>query len=203
LSDVTDPYCFPGTSVLRNKLGFADALTLGGAERDLVELRDVQLKMNPLSGTYDLSHLREFHRSLFQDVYEWAGELRTVDIVKDSAYFCKSELIESQAVGIFAAMNAEGPLSKDVEEAANWLGFHLGEINALHPFREGNGRAQRALIWQYARDGGWNIDWTQVDPDENSAASWEAMAGSSTRLSNLILSVISPVISPPSAGYAS
>jgi cell filamentation protein len=198
LSDPADTYSIPGTDVLKNLLGLRDAATLADVERDLVELRDVALKRAPLVGKYDFAHLCAFHRWLFQDIYAWAGKPRTVDITKDQALFCRAALIEAQAPAIFTALEQEPPLSKDPTLAADRLAYHLGEVNALHPFREGNGRAQRAFLWQFALEGGWHVDWTGLDPDENIAASWAAMKGSPGHLAGLLVPLLAPVIDPPS-----
>lgn len=194
-----DPYLLPGSDVLRNLLGLTNAQALCDAERDLVELRDVALKVAPLPGDYDFDHLCAVHHWLFQDVYEWAGKPRTVDIGKDEALFCRVEHLARQATAIFAALGQERPLSKDPTEAADRLAFHLGEINALHAFREGNGRAQRAFIWQYALENGWRVDWTGLDPHANIQASWAALASSHTPLAHLLEPLLAPVIEKPAA----
>lgn len=137
MSDPADTYSIPGTDVLKNLLGLRDAATLADVERDLVELRDVALKRAPLVGKYDFAHLCAFHRWLFQDIYAWAGKPRTVDITKDQALFCRAALIEAQAPAIFTALEQEPPLSKDPTLAADRLAYHLGEVNALHPFERG------------------------------------------------------------------
>ena len=74
-----DPYVIPGTHVLRNRLGITEARKLDRVERRLAGDRIVQ---GAPTGSFDLSHLRAIHRHLFQDVYDWAGELRTVEIFK-------------------------------------------------------------------------------------------------------------------------
>lgn len=194
MTDSFDPYLLAGGNVLRNKLGLTDELALRDAERDLVELRDVHLKRSLLRGEYDLAHLRAFHFALFQDVYDWAGELRTVNITKERSLFCRFDLLEQSSIEIFSALTKEPILSRDPSDASQRLGFYLGEINALHPFREGNGRAQRAFLWQYALTNGWKIDWSGVSVQENITASWQAMKGDFELISRVLLRVMSPVV---------
>ena len=70
MSDDADPYTYPGSAVLRNKLGLTDAAKLDRLERQLVSQRAAE---GIPDGDFDLAHLRAIHRHLFQDVYEWAG----------------------------------------------------------------------------------------------------------------------------------
>jgi cell filamentation protein len=84
----TDPYSLPN-GTLRNRLGIDDAKALEAAEADITGARLVALRQLHLPGSYDLDHLRAFHRYIFGDVYEWAGELRRVDITKFDT-FCRA-----------------------------------------------------------------------------------------------------------------
>ena len=77
--DGTDSYVHPGTEVLRNKAGIREQVALDAFEADVTAVRMLELTENPLPGAFDLPHIRAMHRYLFQDVYGWAGELRTVD----------------------------------------------------------------------------------------------------------------------------
>ncbi len=84
---------------------------------------------------------------LEQDVYEWAGELRDIDLSKGNSYFANHPHIASAAELIFQKLAKEGYLKgSDVTAFSERAAYYLGEINALHPFREGNGRAQREFI---------------------------------------------------------
>jgi cell filamentation protein, protein adenylyltransferase len=105
-----DPYVYPGTDVLRNVLGIRDASELERIEASLTYLRSPLLAFQPIPGDYDLTHLREFHRYLFGDLYEWAGELRTVVLAKTDL-FCLPEHIESYGTEIFSELSKERQLS--------------------------------------------------------------------------------------------
>ena len=83
-----DPFLDPRTGVFRNRLGITDRAELAAAERTLTGVRVDQLRRRRVAGRYDLDHLRAFHWTIFQDVYPWAGQLRTVLIVKAGASFC-------------------------------------------------------------------------------------------------------------------
>jgi cell filamentation protein len=90
-----DPYTDPATGVLRNRLSITDAALLDAAEAHFVAERSRELSRTPLEGGFDLAHLQAIHCYLFQDVYEWAGELRTIDIAKGGHLFAHHPYIES------------------------------------------------------------------------------------------------------------
>lgn len=172
-----DPYTDPLTGVLRNQLGLPTAVELQAAEREITHAALIFLKESPVPPSYDLRHLCAIHRRIFGDIYEWAGQLRTVAIAKGS-WFCLPQYIESSAAEIFRALHGENllrGLPRDV--FTERLAYYLGEVNAVHPFREGNGRAQRAFFEQLASDAGFILDWQHLDADRNVAASAAIMHG--------------------------
>ena len=149
-----DQYADPVTGVLRNKLGLRTAGELEAAEREITHAALIFLKESPVPSTYDLSHLCAIHRRIFGDIYDWAGQLRTVAIAKGS-WFCLPQYIESSSAEIFRALHGENLLRGLSRDAfTDRLTYYLGEVNAVHPFREGNGRAQRAFFEQLASDAG-------------------------------------------------
>jgi len=160
-----DPYCYPGTTTLRNLLDIQDEELLAAAERDLSRLAasGLMFELPP----YDLNYLCRLHRLLFRDLYAWAGELRTLDIAKDSTRFCTVNRIVPEADKLFARLRTanwyEG-LSRDalIVQSAELY----GDLNMIHPFREGNGRAQRLLFEHLIINAGYQIDWSPVGRDE-------------------------------------
>ena len=150
-----DPYSDPVTGVLYNKLGLSTGAGLEAAEREITHAALILLHESPISPSYDLPHLREIHKRIFGDIYEWAGQIRTVAIAK-GAMFCLPQYIDSSAAVIFRELHDEDCLrGLDRGMFVGRLAYYLGEVNALHPFREGNGRAQRAFFGQLARDTGF------------------------------------------------
>jgi cell filamentation protein len=134
-----DPYVEPDTGVFVNLLGLSDAGRLQAAEADLVFARGELLELHPLPGDYDVAHLQAFHRHLFGDVYPWAGDFRTVSIAR-SASFGDWRHIRTYLDQVFADLTAENHLTGlDREEFVRRLTHYFGEVNAAHPFREGNG----------------------------------------------------------------
>jgi cell filamentation protein, protein adenylyltransferase len=189
-----DPYA-DANGVLVNKLGITSTGALSQAEADLGFAAMLHLSTHPLPGAYDLDHLCRFHRRIFGAVYPWAGQLRTVDIARTSLdMFCLWPFIESYAAGVFNELSAETLLVGLTRNAfVARLAHYYGEINAIHPFREGNGRTQRAFFGQLARDAGWRIAWTELDRSENDTASSAALRGDTTPLIVMFEGIVRPL----------
>lgn len=165
-----DPYCWPGSSCLTNHLGIKDPEELELVEARVAAVRDAELARTFLPGAYDRKHLQRFHRELFGDVYPWAGELRTVGLSKGHP-FCLPPFIVEQLDTQFAAL-ARNRYLLDLPRDAFVARFAelYGEINAIHPFREGNGRAQRAFLRQLAAAAGWSVSWEGLGKQANDEA---------------------------------
>ena len=160
-----DPYSDPVAGVLYNKFGLRSAAALEAAER-------------------------EIHRRIFGDIYEWAGQIRTVAIAK-GAVFCLPQYVESSAAVIFRELHDEECLRGLRHDMfVGRLAYYLGEVNALHPFREGNGRAQRAFFRQLARDAGFTLAWQHLDPVRNVEASAAIMRGDPEPMREMLRALI-------------
>jgi cell filamentation protein len=187
-----DPYVDPDTLVLVNLLGLSDAEQLQAAETDLAFARAELLELHPLPGTYDVAHLQAFHRHLFGDVYPWASDFRTVNIAR-SASFGDWRHIRTYLDQVFAGLATENYLAGlGRDEFVRRLGHYFGEVNAAHPFREGNGRTQRAFFRQLARDAGWSLRWSKVTAEENAAASEASLMGDNGPLEALLALALEP-----------
>jgi len=79
---MSDPYIDPQSGILRNKFGLTDQESLDRAEANVVSARSILLQLNPLEGNFDSEHLKAIHSYLFRDVYEWAGQFRTIPLAK-------------------------------------------------------------------------------------------------------------------------
>lgn len=175
--EFSDPYTYPGTRTLRNIPGIRDDGVLRDYEYERSELRIAQLRDNPIPGKFDLDHLKAIHAHVFQDVYEWAGKTRTVNISKNSDSFCQPAFIESYAKQVSGQLAKENGLQGlEKPQFVERLALYYSDWNALHPFREGNGRATRELIGQMARSAGYELDQTRIDNDKDR---WNAAARSS------------------------
>ena len=165
--EVQDHYLDPETGVLKNRLGISDEEELKKAEASLVAWRSYQLSEKPIQGRFDLDHLKAIHKHLFGDVYEWAGEFRDIDLAKGDSYFANHRHIVSAALPVFEKLAEENYLNGlDAAGFSSRAAYYLGEINALHPFRDGNGRAQREFINHLAYRNGYFIEWKNVSQEE-------------------------------------
>lgn len=161
-------YCYPNSRVLINKLDIRDMLTLHEAEREYAMVRYSELQLMGVTGKFDLKHLQAIHRYLFQDVYEWAGELRSVDIAKGNI-FCMCQYIVPQYNEVYKQLKKDKLLSsiQSRDEMAIKLAYYLSEINVIHPFREGNGRAQRLFCEQLCYGNGkFYLDFSRLKENE-------------------------------------
>ena len=169
------PYTYPRTDVLRNLLDIRDPQQLAAFEANATGARLVELHTAPPAGRFDIAHIKAIHRHIFQDVYSWAGEFRTVNISKSGHLFGAAALIEPALNKVLMKLAAEHYLKgADAEEFADRASFYLGEINAVHPFRDGNSRAQREFIRELAAQAGFVLDWSRVTRAEMTAASVES-----------------------------
>jgi len=129
-------------------------------------LRLLELIDKPIRGKFDLKHLRAIHKYIFQDVYEWAGEIRKVDIAKGNM-FCNVRFLSSQAAEIFGKLKEEDYLQGlEEEDFIRQMAYYFSEINALHPFREGNGRSQREFIRCLALHNGYVVNFANASKEE-------------------------------------
>jgi cell filamentation protein len=166
-----DPYVWPGTDCLRNRLGIRDREELHTAEHEIVRARRLELDRKDLPGDYDTDHLRAFHRYLFQDVYDWAGEFRAGDISKDGQQFCPAAELTDRLDRLFDRVAARKAfVGMEWEQFVGGFAMLYGDLNAIHPFREGNGRTQRAFLRQLAAHAGWTVDWSSLGRFANARA---------------------------------
>ena len=166
-----DYYCYPDSNVLKNKLGIKDEKTLTEAERELTALKLAEFEKSPSLDEFNFEYLRNIHRHLFGEIYEWAGKNRKIDISRGNI-FCMHELIDvcmNQMMDELKNENFLESLNKD--ELIKRLAYYLGEINTIHPFREGNGRAQRAFIRELARRNGHKLSFDKITSKEMIEAS--------------------------------
>jgi cell filamentation protein len=191
----SDPYVYPGTTILKNIPGIRSQKMLDRFEADRVGQRSLELINNPLSGFFDVAHIQRIHRYLFQDVYEWSGQFRTVDIAKGSSYFAHVPYIRSTLEGLFEKLSTEQHLrGLDQEAFARRAAHILGTLNAVHPFREGNGRTQREFVRELAHNNGYWVDWNKVSREKlYKASDVSFMRGQNELFEELLKKAIEPI----------
>ena len=151
-----DPYVYPGTAVLRNKFDLQDAARLDYEERFFSTQRAAE---GVPSGDFDLAHLQAIHHHLFQDVYAWAGQLRSLEISKGGHQFMFRQYILTGMADVHKRMRAANYLKgMAVRDFAHEAGKIIGDVNYVHPFREGNGRTQLLYLQQLCEKAGHNLD---------------------------------------------
>lgn len=160
-----DPYTYPNSSTLINKLNISDQneLSLAESQFSTLALQDIDFQSPP----YDFSYLCSLHRQLFEDLYPWAGKIRTIAISKQDTRFCQPEFIEREANKIFAQLeNKQFLVNLDFEAFCLEMAEFYIELNMIHPFREGNGRAQRLLFEHLAVACGYNLSFQNTSKEE-------------------------------------
>lgn len=138
---------------------------LENAERELTQIavQNIEFSEPP----YDYAFLKYIHRTLFRDIYAWAGEERTIDIFKKDTRFCTVMRIETEANKLFSKLESKKYFiglseSELIVQAAD----SYSELNVLHPFRDGNGRSQRILFEQIFLYCGYSISWESISRKE-------------------------------------
>lgn len=175
-------------NVLKNKLGIQNADKLEVAERELSAIRTQNLLLQPMTKQFDLQHLQAIHAELFGDVYDWAGEIRRIDISKGNTRFANFAYIESESQKLLEKLATENYLQQlNKTKFAERAAYYLGELNVLHPFREGNGRTLRLFITQLAMQNSWLIQWQNISAEQMIQACIDAFHGNTNLLTNLIL----------------
>lgn len=157
-----DPLCYPGTTVLRNLLNIEEQDVLDEAELSLF----LERAEEPFpAGNLDVAHYLSVHHHLFQDVYAWAGQIRTIRIGKGASWFCYPEYIRSFLSKAFNEYGDPDVIAALPRPEFIYHTAHLlSEINAVHPFREGNGRTQLAFLNLLAANAGYVIDDAALEP---------------------------------------
>lgn len=188
--DVTeDPLCYPGTNVLKNKADLTDQDELDQFEQLMFLTRSEE----PLpEGALDYMHYRAIHHHFFQDVYTWAGQARQVRTAKGGNWFCYPEYIDAEMNRIFRELSDENHLAdtSSVQEFAERAAHYIADINAVHPFREGNGRCQLTLLDILMQVAGLEMIEENIEEDEFMNAMISSFAGDEAPLVNAIIKMV-------------
>jgi len=198
-----DPvYCYPNSNVLKNKLNIYNSAQLHDRERRISSVRIHELQAIPLPGKFDAAHLKAIHKHLFQDMYEWAGQFRTIDIAKGNM-FCLVQHIDIYLNDSIKKLHNEELLVNTPHDYfVERLGVYYGDINAAHPFRDGNGRTQRVFIESLARVAGYNVDFSKTTEDQLLEASINSFNGDNTDLNKMFKQIITPISKEAQLSYA-
>ena len=190
----TSMYCYPGTDVLINLFDVEDEEKLKDLEKVYSLFRLAELQLKKTADPLDVKAYLAIHQSILQDVYPFAGELRQEMISKGSSSFAHPKHIEAQLLKIFNELKAENYLKKlSREQLISRLAYFLSELNALHPFREGNGRSIREFARQLLLNAGYQLEWDKaIEPAEIINAFVDSFNKDNSRLERLLSEVITP-----------
>ena len=163
-------YCYPGTTVLKNKLNIMNIEKLQTYEAKITAAKSLGLRKSGITGNFDSNHIKQIHKYLF------AGQFRTENIAKGEFRFAQFEYIETELESLLNKLKKEEYLQGlNKKDLATKLAYYLAELNVLHPFREGNGRTNREFIRQLALKNGYQLDLKKVKAEEILEASIESI----------------------------
>ena len=190
---MSDKYCYPNTNILKNKWNIRDKTELTETEIEITSAKLFELQSTPIKGQFDFRHLCKIHEHIFKDLFDWAGKPRTVDIGKGNI-FCLVQYIPSYANDIFSKYYKEcNTVKNDQAVFINMLTKHYADVNALHPFREGNGRTQREFARELCLSCGYAFDLTKTHHEEMLNASIASFNGDNTKLEQIFKHAITPI----------
>jgi cell filamentation protein len=185
---IEDPYTYKNSTVLVNKLDLRDQVDLDAFEAEISNARAEEALPD---GSMDFEHYKAIHHHLFQDVYQWAGHIRTVRIAKGGNPFCFPENIESQAGKLFDELRSANHLRNlDAQAFSEEAAHFLAELNAIHAFREGNGRSQLTLFAVLADHASHPLRMERLKPEEMLAAMIASFDGDERLLADVIRGLI-------------
>ena len=168
MTEFVDPYLDAEYGCLQNRLGIIDPDELAAMEHALVAVRQRHLhqRIDPPPTTVEA--WQAVHRHLFGDVFEWAGEFRTVNVTKGTHTFHPASHMGTAVAYCATRMGHIARLDRpDVGLLAERLSELLADMNEAHPFREGNGRVQRFIVGQLAAHHDHPIAWGAISPTQN------------------------------------
>ena len=175
----SEGYCYPGTNVLKNKLGIKDDNSLTNAEREITSIKMLILYNDPISTDYGFNTLCNIHKTIFEDIFDWAGQIRRGDFFsKGNSIFCRGQFIVENANRIMNNLQKEKFLKGYRKaEFIEKIAYYMGEVNALHPFRDGNGRSSREYFRQLSLNANFILDFSKTKKEKLLSADIEAFNG--------------------------
>jgi len=192
--DISD-FKIPGTDVWKNKLDITDARPLAGAEADFSAIRLAELHVKPIAGAFTTEHLQRIHSHIFQDVYEWAGKLREVDIperlTRPGAPVWE---IEKALDRVFDKLSSENHLKGyDLDEWTDRSAYYLGELAKIQPFLAGNELVLREFTTELGRENDIGLQWDRITKEQiTDELSVAFRASRATNMRRLIMLAVDP-----------
>ncbi len=199
---MADLYLQDDGKTLQNKLGIrGDPATLAGKEAVHVNSRLMELRESGLPQVQGFPLVKAIHRHLFQDVYEWAGKPREINLARaiyaegrsDAVQFTSAQRIDAEGQRLFEDLTAANYLrGLTREQFAKGLSPFFGRLNTLHPFREGNGRTQR-LVWEHvAKEAGHELSFEGISRERMTVVSIAASTGDHEPVRRMLAELLDP-----------
>lgn len=183
----TDPYIDPATGILKNLLGINTGRKLAVVEADISAVVLASLRETPISGNFDLPHLRDIHWEIFNILYAWAGELRRVEVPENDRRFTHVDAIETSAINLFASLHSEDLLKGlPRERYVERLAHYYSKLYVIRPFRNGNGRTLRAFFELLVKEAGYHLNWEHINAQENIESCMSACQGDESKLVQML-----------------
>jgi cell filamentation protein len=194
---VSDPYVYPGTTVLKNTFGERDQDRLDQIEADVVWPRFETLYIAGIDEHKALSadmH-RAIHFHLFERLYPFAGQFRTVTMAKEGEIvYPPAEFLAANAEKVWRDINKRFSLKPaSLDDLLEPLAESMGDLHVLHPFREGNTRTMQLAIREIAWRAGFSLEWMRADPSKLRAAGTAAAFGDNRPYIDMLRSIAIPV----------
>jgi cell filamentation protein len=165
-TDFRSTYYYEDAPVYKNYFKLKDQSRLLSLETDISLNRLSELNARPIKGRFSWTHLSNIHQYIFGDIYPFAGKSRNENIIKGDTQFCSCEFIHQSFEQMITSLKSEKYLKGLKKKVlSDRLGYYMSELNMIHPFREGNGRAIREYIRCLALARGVMIHWDLIDKD--------------------------------------
>ena len=180
--DATD-FTIPGTGVLKNKLGITDPAALSRAATDSTAIRLAELHGTPLRGGFDSTHLQAIHHHIYQDLYDWAGELRSID-----AGDVPASQVEKSLNSVLDHLSRENHLKGlSGEEWARSASAYIYDLGTIQPFFAGNEVALQEFAVELARKNNLSLRWDATPDIASDSIALLSQAEQSANLRRLIM----------------
>ena len=177
-----------------NLFGISDPAQLERIAGSLATQRLGELELGPPLTEFTRESLLRTHHYLMQDIYPWAGEIRTEEVGAMGMAMCRAQYVDTELDRVMSRIAKLPPSSSDIESAVRIVADHWSELTIVHPFRDGNSRTQRYFFDQMLRAAGWAVDWTRIDATEAHAARY---VGAATADPSFLAQVLRPGVFAP------
>ena len=159
-----------------NLFGISDPAQLERIAGSLATQRLGELELGPPLTEFTRESLLRTHHYLMQDIYPWAGEIRTEEVGAMGMAMCRAQYVDTELDRVMSRIAKLPPSSSEIESAVRTVADHWSELTIVHPFRDGNSRTQRYFFDQMLRAAGWAVDWTRIDATQAHAARYVGAA---------------------------